>query len=100
MEGTMTMLGGLIDSRPTGSKRIARRLYTSSGSLILHTVILLSLVTGSYLHVEPLAEPSINVQFTEIVQPPPPAPPPPPPLSSKSEPKEVVVEKPEVIPQD
>ena len=87
----MSLLGGLIDTR---------RFSTSSVSVVLHTLVIFSIVIGSYLHVEPLAEPSINVQLISTVLPPPPAPPPPPPLSGPLQPKQEVVKKPEVIPQD
>jgi len=48
------MFDALMDCAPVPP----RRSLASSGSLLLHAVILLSLVVGSYLHVEPMAEPT------------------------------------------
>ena len=48
------MFDTLMDSTPAKGKRGFRQIYMSTGSVIVHGVILISLITASYLHVEPL----------------------------------------------
>ena len=57
------MFDSLMDSSPKKKGSKLRDLYTSTVSVVVHGVLLLSMITASYLHVEALPEPAINVQF-------------------------------------
>ncbi len=81
--------------------RSAAGKVASAGSFIIHGAIVLTLVTASYLHIDPLAMPAIVVPLVRIVEPPTPPPPPPPPPPSGGPARIVQApERPKTIPDE
>jgi len=99
----MTMFASLIDSSPTPSKRMMRRILVSGGSIALHGSVLLGLVAASYFYMEPLAQPRVSLPFIWTVLPPPAAaasaPAPPGSAKSKADPVEPAEPADEEIPE-